>query len=90
MSGKPAYTEYHPRWYRPHVSTYWWLHRRSYLLFILRAGVYDLLSRRAGKSTWYVSVDVPLDRTRLWVPPDTREELVFPPEGGRQVHRARK
>jgi hypothetical protein len=62
----------------------------NYLLFILRAGVYDLLSRRAGKSTWYVSVDVPLDRTRLWVPPDTREELVFQPEGGRQVHRARK
>ena len=32
----PAYTEYHPRWLRPRVSTYWWLHRRSYLAFVLR------------------------------------------------------
>jgi fumarate reductase subunit C len=32
----PAYTEYHPRWYRPQMSTYWWLWRGSYLAFILR------------------------------------------------------
>jgi fumarate reductase subunit C len=36
MSDKPAYTEHHPRWYRPRTSTYWWLMRPSYLLFILR------------------------------------------------------
>jgi fumarate reductase subunit C len=36
MSEQPGYTEYHPRWYRPRVSTYWWLQRRSYLAFILR------------------------------------------------------
>jgi fumarate reductase subunit C len=36
MSEPPAYTEYHPRWYRPRMSTYWWLQRRSYLAFILR------------------------------------------------------
>jgi succinate dehydrogenase subunit C len=36
MSEGPAYTEYHPRWFRPPVSTYWWLKRRSYLTFILR------------------------------------------------------
>ena len=36
MSEKPAYTEYHPRWYRPRMSTYWWLERWSYLVFILR------------------------------------------------------
>ena len=36
MSQAPAYTEYHPRWYRPRVSTYWWLGRRSYAAFILR------------------------------------------------------
>jgi fumarate reductase subunit C len=30
------YTVYHPRWLRPHVSTYWWLRRRSYFAFILR------------------------------------------------------
>ncbi len=32
----PQYTEYHPRWYRPRVSTYWWLGRWPYLRFILR------------------------------------------------------
>jgi len=30
------YTEYHPRWYRPHVSVYWWLGEWHYLKFILR------------------------------------------------------
>src|SRR5690348_9217704 len=30
------YTEYHPRWYRPRVSTWWWLSRWPYLKFILR------------------------------------------------------
>ena len=32
----PAYTEYHPRWYRQRVSTYWWLGQRQYLKFVLR------------------------------------------------------
>ncbi len=32
----PQYTEYHPRWYRQRVSTYWWLGRWPYLRFILR------------------------------------------------------
>jgi succinate dehydrogenase subunit C len=36
MTDKPAYTAYHPRWYRPRMSTYWWLERPSYLVFILR------------------------------------------------------
>jgi succinate dehydrogenase subunit C len=36
MSEAPSYTEFHPRWYRPRMSTYWWLGRRSYLAFILR------------------------------------------------------
>jgi fumarate reductase subunit C len=36
MSGKPAYTPFHPRWYRVRVSTWWWLKRRSSLVFILR------------------------------------------------------
>jgi fumarate reductase subunit C len=30
------YTVYHPRWLRPHISTYWWLQKRSYFAFILR------------------------------------------------------
>jgi fumarate reductase subunit C len=36
MSQTPRYTEYHPRWYRHRVSTWWWLKRGSYLVFILR------------------------------------------------------
>ncbi len=32
----PPYTEFRPRWYRPHVSVYWWLKQRQYLTFILR------------------------------------------------------
>lgn len=32
----PAYTEFHPRWYRPRVSVYWWLGEWRYLRFILR------------------------------------------------------
>jgi fumarate reductase subunit C len=36
MSPNHAYTDYHPRWLRRHVSTYWWLERRSYFAFILR------------------------------------------------------
>lgn len=32
----PNYTPFHPRWYRPHVSVYWWLGEWHYLKFILR------------------------------------------------------
>ena len=32
----PVYTEFHPRWYRPPVSVYWWLGQWRYLKFILR------------------------------------------------------
>ncbi len=30
------YTEYHPRWYRQRVSTWWWMAKPSYLKFIVR------------------------------------------------------
>ena len=36
MSQQAAYTRYHPRWHRTRVSTWWWLGRWSYFLFILR------------------------------------------------------
>jgi fumarate reductase subunit C len=36
MDESPAYTEFHPRWYRPRVSTYWWLWQRRYMQFVLR------------------------------------------------------
>lgn len=32
----PGYTPFHPRWYRPRVSVYWWLGEWHYLKFILR------------------------------------------------------
>jgi fumarate reductase subunit C len=32
----PIYTEFHPRWYRPPISTYWWLGKWAYVKFILR------------------------------------------------------
>ena len=32
----PMYTEFHPRWYRPPISTYWWLGKAAYVKFILR------------------------------------------------------
>ena len=36
MGETHPYTEYHPRWLRRPVSTYWWLQQRSYFAFILR------------------------------------------------------
>jgi len=36
MSETPRYTEGHPKWHRPRMSTYWWLKRGPYLVFILR------------------------------------------------------
>jgi fumarate reductase subunit C len=31
-----SYTEHHPRWLRPRMSTYWWLGKWPYVKFILR------------------------------------------------------
>ncbi len=36
MSETPGYTEYHPRWYRARVSTYWWSRQWAYFKFIVR------------------------------------------------------
>ena len=36
MSQLPPQTEFHPRWYREPVSTYWWVGSWRYSLFILR------------------------------------------------------
>lgn len=38
---------------------------RSYTLFIVPAGVYDLEVRKGPRATWLNGIDVPLDRTRL-------------------------
>lgn len=36
MSQSPPYQAFHPRWYRPRMSSWWWLKRRSHLAFALR------------------------------------------------------
>jgi fumarate reductase subunit C len=36
MSDRPAHTPYHPQWHRTRPSTYWWLERPAYFVFILR------------------------------------------------------
>jgi fumarate reductase subunit C len=36
MAETPTHTEYHPRWLRRRVSTYWWLGSWSYFQFVLR------------------------------------------------------
>ncbi len=36
MSEQPTHTPFHPRWYRPRISTWWWLKRPSSRAFILR------------------------------------------------------
>jgi fumarate reductase subunit C len=36
MTNAPLYTEYRPRWLRRRTSTYWWLERWPYVVFILR------------------------------------------------------
>ena len=36
MKSNPLYREFHPKWYRTRVSTYWWLSQWSYTKFILR------------------------------------------------------
>ena len=38
MAESHVSTEYHPRWLRRRVSTYWWLEKPAYLRFILREG----------------------------------------------------
>ena len=36
MNESPIYREYHPKWLRPRMSTYWWLGNWAYVKFILR------------------------------------------------------
>jgi fumarate reductase subunit C len=36
MSKQGSYTEFHPRWHRPRMSTWWWMKRGGYVVFILR------------------------------------------------------
>ena len=40
-----------------------------YALFVVRAAPYDVQARRAGRTTWHAGIEIPLDRTRLWIVP---------------------
>jgi fumarate reductase subunit C len=68
MADSHVYTDYHPRWLRRKLSTYWWLEKRAYVAFILREGscvfvawfvVYLLLlvgavAGGAGRYAWFL------------------------------------
>ena len=41
----------------------------GYALFVVRAGRYDLRVQQGGRTTWHPDIDVPADRTRLWIEP---------------------
>jgi hypothetical protein len=41
--------------------------REDYALFVVPAGKYDLQVKSGSRSTWHADLEVPLDRTRLWV-----------------------
>jgi hypothetical protein len=43
----------------------------DYVLYVVPAGRYDLQVRTAERPTWHADIEVPLDRTRLWVIPAT-------------------
>ena len=51
----PRYTEFHPRWYRPRVSTWWWLGRWPYLRFILRELSSLFVAYAAALMLWQVA-----------------------------------
>jgi len=54
------------------------------VLFVLPAGVYDLLTRKNGASAWHTGVEVPADRTRFWLVPDS-EAAVRPESAPRST-----
>ena len=43
--------------------------RNDYALFVVPAGRYDLQVRHATRPGWHPDIEVPLDRTRLWLIP---------------------
>ena len=53
-----AYTDYHPRWLRRHVSTYWWLEKPSYFVFILREATCLFVAWFAVYLLWLIAAVV--------------------------------
>jgi fumarate reductase subunit C len=52
---QPAYTPFHPRWYRKRVSTWWWLGQWQYLKFILREISSIFVALAVGTTLWEIS-----------------------------------
>jgi hypothetical protein len=42
----------------------------GYVVFVAPAGTYDLRVRRGTRTTKHAAIEVPRDRTRLWIVPD--------------------
>ena len=42
---------------------------RAYMLFVVPAGGYDIQVSRGSRASWHADIEVPLDRTRLWIVP---------------------
>lgn len=55
MSADPHYTLYHPRWYRPRVSVWWWLRKGSYAVFMLRELTSVFVALFAVVYLWQIS-----------------------------------
>jgi hypothetical protein len=41
----------------------------GYALFVVQPGRYDLRVQQSGRTTWHSDIEVPPDRTRLWIEP---------------------
>ena len=54
-ANRPAYTEFHPRWFRKRVSTWWWLGEWHYLKFILREISSIAVALSVGITLWQLS-----------------------------------
>ncbi|HTU01098.1 MAG TPA: hypothetical protein VMG58_04755 [Candidatus Sulfotelmatobacter sp.] len=52
MKPQAHYTPYHPRWYRPPVSVWWWLEKPSYFVFVLRELTSVFVAYVAGLLLW--------------------------------------
>ena len=55
VNTKTHYTLYHPKWYRPHVSVWWWLKTWSYTKFVLREMTSLSVAYFAMVTLWQVS-----------------------------------
>ncbi len=50
----------------------------NYALFVVKAGRYDLRVTRNGQFAWHPDIEVPADRTRLWVAPEPSGVAAIP------------